>query len=194
MASLRTNYKDDILSGDRKYRMITNSDGTVSFQDVTDYTQEGDTFGALDINATNTAVNALQEANGDTDISGIGDGTNTGAIHTLNTHLSRKMDYPNYSTQEQVASISTTITTTFIDLWVADRDCFVRFFTNVTGGVESDGIHIRMNNGTLDLYSHYIKGYMSSGLYPMKRGDVLKVSKDPNVQPAVVVYAFDLID
>ena len=88
MASLRTNYKDDILSGDRKYRMITNSDGTVSFQDVTDYTQEGDTFGALDINATNTAVNALQEANGDTDISGIGDGTNTGAIHTLNTHLS----------------------------------------------------------------------------------------------------------
>ena len=87
MASLRTNYKDDILSGDRKYRMITNSDGTVSFQDVTDYTQEGDTFGALDINATNTAVNALQEANGDTDISGIGDGTNTGAIHTLNTHL-----------------------------------------------------------------------------------------------------------
>ena len=87
MASLRTNYKDDILSGDRKYRMITNSDGTVSFQDVTDYTQEGDTFGALDINATNTAVNALQEANGDTDISGIGDGTNTGAIHTLNTTL-----------------------------------------------------------------------------------------------------------
>ena len=92
MASLRTNYKDDILSGDRKYRMITNSDGTVSFQDVTDYTQEGDTFGALDINATNTAVNALQEANGDTDISGIGDGTNTGAIHTLNTHLNDKED------------------------------------------------------------------------------------------------------
>lgn len=87
MASLRTNYKDDILSGDRKYRMITNSDGTVSFQDVTDYTQEGDTFGALDINATNTAVNALQEANGDTDISGIGDGTNTGAINALNTQL-----------------------------------------------------------------------------------------------------------
>lgn len=92
MASLRTDYKDDVLSGDRKYRMVNNPDGTVSFVDVTDYTQEGDTFGASDVNATNTAVNALQEANGDTDISDIGDGTNTGAIHELNTHLSSKAD------------------------------------------------------------------------------------------------------
>ena len=104
MASLRTNYKDDILSGDRKYRMITNSDGTVSFQDVTDYTQEGDTFGALDINATNTAVNALQEANGDTDISGIGDGTNTGAIHTLNTQLTNTRTFLTNNATTRVAN------------------------------------------------------------------------------------------
>lgn len=60
MALLKTNYKDDILldtSGKRKYTMITNDDGTVSFVDVTDYSQNGDAFGAADINATNTEVN-----------------------------------------------------------------------------------------------------------------------------------------
>lgn len=60
MALLKTNYKDDILldtSGKRKYTMITNDDGTVSFVDATDYSQNGDTFGAADINATNKEVN-----------------------------------------------------------------------------------------------------------------------------------------
>ena len=57
--ALRTDYKDDILSSGnlRKYKMINNGDGTVSFQDVTVYQQTGDTFGAGDINNTNQAVN-----------------------------------------------------------------------------------------------------------------------------------------
>ena len=57
--ALRTDYKDDILSSGnlRKYQMINNGDGTVSFQDVTVYQQTGDTFGAGDINNTNQAVN-----------------------------------------------------------------------------------------------------------------------------------------
>ena len=41
MADLRTDYKDDVLNINtnerRKYRMIPNADGTVSFEDVTDY-------------------------------------------------------------------------------------------------------------------------------------------------------------
>lgn len=41
------------------YQMIKNDNGTYSFIDVTDYTQEGDLFGANDINATNAAVNRL---------------------------------------------------------------------------------------------------------------------------------------
>ena len=36
--------------------MIQNDDGTVSFEDVTEYTQTGDSFGAKDINETNTEV------------------------------------------------------------------------------------------------------------------------------------------
>ena len=61
--ALKTNYKDDILdiskNEKRKYNMITNPDGTVSLDDVTVYTQEGDSFGATDINRTNEAVNKL---------------------------------------------------------------------------------------------------------------------------------------
>lgn len=63
MADLRTDYKDDVLdtsvNTQRKYQMTTNEDGTVSFTDVTEYSQVGDTFGAADVNAMNEAVVAL---------------------------------------------------------------------------------------------------------------------------------------
>ena len=59
--TLPTNFKDDILSlsmgGKRRYNLIQNSDGTYSFEDVTEYTQTGSDFGAGQINATNQAVN-----------------------------------------------------------------------------------------------------------------------------------------
>lgn len=61
---LKTNYKDDILASGttvRKYTQITNSDGTVSFVDATEYQQEGDTFGANDINSTNAEVNRSKD-------------------------------------------------------------------------------------------------------------------------------------
>ena len=55
--SLKEDYKDDAFDGLRKYQMIQNDDRTVSFVDVTEYSQEGDLFGADDINATNKTVN-----------------------------------------------------------------------------------------------------------------------------------------
>lgn len=58
---LPTDFKDDVLSegalNRRKYVMISNGDGTVSFDDVTDYFQRGSTFGAAQVNQTNEAVN-----------------------------------------------------------------------------------------------------------------------------------------
>lgn len=61
--TLKTNYKDDVLdtskNTQRKYQMIQNDDGTVSFVDVTEYSQVGDSFGANDINTTNKAINGL---------------------------------------------------------------------------------------------------------------------------------------
>lgn len=71
MADLKTNYVDDVLDTTknqlRKYQQIQNDDGTVSFVDVTEYTQVGTSFGAKDINDTNAAINdvngKLQTAN-----------------------------------------------------------------------------------------------------------------------------------
>ena len=65
-ANLPVNFKDDILkenmNGKRRFKMIQNTDGTVSFEDVTDYKQVGSTFGAAQINATNEAVNNAADA------------------------------------------------------------------------------------------------------------------------------------
>ena len=54
--ALKTDYKDAVYTGDRKYTQTNNTDGTISLVDATAYSTEGDTFGAADINATNTAV------------------------------------------------------------------------------------------------------------------------------------------
>jgi hypothetical protein len=79
MSNLPTNYVDDVLNADvntrRKYQMIQNSDGTVSFNDVTDYDTVGSSIGAAQINAQNTKINQ-----------------NTSAISTLNADLSAKQN------------------------------------------------------------------------------------------------------
>lgn len=48
-----------MCDGARKYRITANPDGTSGIIDMTAYTQEGDRFGANDINSTNAAVNRL---------------------------------------------------------------------------------------------------------------------------------------
>ena len=57
--ALKTDYKDAMFDGNRKYRITENDDGTVTIEDVTSYTQTGDKFGANDINNVNAAVNCL---------------------------------------------------------------------------------------------------------------------------------------
>lgn len=73
MADLKTDYKDDVLdttqNTKRKYQMIDNEDGTVSFEDVTEYLQQGDSFGADDINDTNEEVNIINDKLSVTDVS-----------------------------------------------------------------------------------------------------------------------------
>lgn len=62
--NLPTNFKDDVLSdsmgGLRRYQTIQNDDNTVSFQDVTTYTQVGDDFGADEVNEINRSINKIQ--------------------------------------------------------------------------------------------------------------------------------------
>lgn len=87
--ALKTNYKDDVFTGNRKYKQTSNSDGSISLEDTTEYTQEGDIFAAKDINDTNTAVNANATSitnltsKVNTNTSNIS--TNTSSINTLKT-------------------------------------------------------------------------------------------------------------
>ena len=63
--ALKENYVDDILDTSvntkRKYNMLSNADGTVSLEDVTEYSQNGDDFGANDVNAITKVLNETQE-------------------------------------------------------------------------------------------------------------------------------------
>lgn len=58
--SLKTDYQDAVYSGNKKYTIVDNGDGTSTITDSTDYEQEGTRFGAKDINDTNELVNRLQ--------------------------------------------------------------------------------------------------------------------------------------
>lgn len=57
--ALKTDYKDDVYSGERKYT-ISGTGANQTIEETTAFTQEGDTFGANDINATNKAIMASQ--------------------------------------------------------------------------------------------------------------------------------------
>lgn len=57
---LPVNYTDAVWSGLKKYNQIDNSDGTISLQDVTVYSQkENSFFGAKDANRMNEALNTI---------------------------------------------------------------------------------------------------------------------------------------
>lgn len=57
---LPTDYTDAVWSGLKKYSQVDNSDGTVSFQDATVYTnKEKSFFGAKDANRMNEALNYI---------------------------------------------------------------------------------------------------------------------------------------
>jgi len=59
---LPENYTDAVWSGLKKYSMINNSDGSISLQDVTVYSQkENSFFGAKDANRMNQAMNIIME-------------------------------------------------------------------------------------------------------------------------------------
>lgn len=64
--ALKTDYKNDILDesmiGRRRFKVINNDDGTVSFTDQTQYTQRGDFLDAEDLNKINKAVNNLNDS------------------------------------------------------------------------------------------------------------------------------------
>ena len=60
--ALKTDYKDYIASGNKKFAITDNGDGTSTIEDKTSYSQTGDSFGAEDINAVAKQVNLNEQA------------------------------------------------------------------------------------------------------------------------------------
>ena len=61
--NLKTDYKDYIPpESGKRYIITTDSQRYSTIQSATEYTQEGDTFGANDINTTNNTINNLTAA------------------------------------------------------------------------------------------------------------------------------------
>ena len=58
---MKTDWKDDIFT-QRKLRLTENSDGTVTPEDATDYTQRGDSFGAKELNTIGEEVNEIKKS------------------------------------------------------------------------------------------------------------------------------------
>jgi hypothetical protein len=157
MALLKTNYKDDILldtSGKRKYTMITNDDGTVSFVDVTDYSQNGDAFGAADINATNTEVN---EHFASVDES----------IESLNT----KFPAPDYANVVVINTTTYTVTEDgYVSLMVSKSNNGVGNALNYAGRILINDVYVWEGAITITGGSTLFPTYRSAPI-PVKAGD-----------------------
>lgn len=58
--NLPTNHKEMLWSGKKKYRQISNADGTISFEDKTEYTNKSESlFSSKEANQINEAINHI---------------------------------------------------------------------------------------------------------------------------------------
>lgn len=95
MSTLRTNYVDDVLDTTinlrRKYDVTENEDGSISLEDVTTYTQNGDVISASDINTINEQINTNTSniATNTTDIA-----TNALNIASNTTEIAKRVNKP----------------------------------------------------------------------------------------------------
>lgn len=56
---LKTDFKADVFEGNRKYRITTGANEVSEIVEVTEFVQEGDIFTPEHINATNKAINRI---------------------------------------------------------------------------------------------------------------------------------------
>lgn len=58
---LKTSYTDRVVSGTRKFEYVNNGDGTYCIEDKSVYSNEGDYYGAADLNKQNYVCNKLED-------------------------------------------------------------------------------------------------------------------------------------
>lgn len=180
--ALPVNFKDDVLAssmdGKRRYNMITNSDGTVSFEDVTTYSQEGSNFGSAQINNTNGAINTINNNVLDTieEISAnTSGGKFAGALALKNVNNSIANVFKGIDTTKIVQTYITSGT------YTATKDCYAigRIRCSTSGNIAIvyiDGVEV------------YATGITSSIpiLIPMKKGQ--KISFNNMFAGQVIFY------
>ena len=77
------------------------------------------------------------------------------------------------------------VTNVKTDVYTVQEDGVVVFNTYIANGTVSDGIIIYINDE--NVYSQKYKGYFTSGLYPVKVGDVIAVDKDSAVTSKLTI-------
>lgn len=124
--------------------------------------------------ATNSAnINTLNSRMGSTDISGIGDGTVTGAIASISGGGGSGASYPDYANLVQDGT--GTVTSTEQTVHTTSSDEFVMLgFTGTGSGNAGMGVYI---NGVLTYYVFTPSGAinMRTPLYRLKSGDTVAV-------------------
>lgn len=159
MADLKINYVDDVLDATknqlRKYQQIQNDDGTVSFVDVTEYTQLGTSFGAKDINDTNAAIN---------DVNGKLDTTTEAIVHDNITGI---FTYTRIG--HMCIGCGTLTTTNDIDAYSAIVSNLPQTYT----GNPYPGAFVAEDNTYNDFY---INGSAIVNRKPVSKGHILRLS------------------
>ena len=97
----------------------------------------------------------------------------------LNLHVN--LDY--YTLRNVVSNVSVTNVKT--NVYTVEEDGVVAFSSYIGGGGATDGIIIYINDK--NVYSQKYKGYFTSGLYPVKVGDVIAVDKDSAVTSKLTI-------
>ena len=122
---LPTDYTDAVWSGLKKYSQIDNSDGTVSFQDVTVYFgKEKSFFGAKDANQMNEALNTI--------MSMVENGTDLyEAFVTYIQNLEKSGD-------ESLDNIETGYETRIANYETTQKALFDQWFNNIKGTLSGD--------------------------------------------------------
>ena len=151
--NLPTNYTDAVWSGLKRYLMVDNEDGTVSFQDVTVYSnKENSFFGAKDANSMNEALNTVMST-----INAI---TATGA--GAHNAIYRGKYLGTAVTTEQWATISAG---TFEDLYIGDH-------WDIGGVVyRIAAFDYYLRTGDTDITTHHVTLVPDSSLYTYAMGD-----------------------
>ena len=186
--NLKTDYKDYIPpESGKRYIITTDSQGYSTIQDATEYTQEGDTFGANDINTTNNTINNLTASD-------------MGAVPTTRTINGKALSSNISLTAADVGAVSQTIyQLTPQNGWEAASAASACHLI-VTGKLAALTARLRAPSTTINSNNSLIFN-LPSGVIPTKYIDVVlscggDISKAGGVQIGtdgrVVVFAGEL--